>query len=215
MSEHELDRGLARTLDRAIEALRDEVPVRPAWRERVLREIEALPAPRRSPLSLTSDLEPAPLEEARRLGSRKLRLAAGLLAGIAAAILVTVGLLVHRDAAFHAPLSTAESPTRTIPSSALPHRSLAAGTEARFSLAAPGAAHVSLVGDFNRWHPGITPLRRAGDGRTWEVQLALPPGRHVYAFVVDGKIVPDPTAPRAADDDFGVPNSVAIIAVSN
>jgi hypothetical protein len=54
-------------------------------------------------------------------------------------------------------------------------------------------------------------MRAAGDGRTWEVQLPLAPGRHVYAFVVDGEVVADPAAPRAADEDFGVPNSVVLV----
>jgi hypothetical protein len=33
----------------------------------------------------------------------------------------------------------------------------------------------------------------------------------VYAFVVDGDVTADPDAPRAADDDFGSPNSVVLV----
>jgi len=85
-----------------------------------------------------------------------------------------------------------------------------AGT-VRFVFVAPRAARVSLVGDFNRWDPAVTPMRAAGDGQTWSVELPLAPGRHVYAFVVDGDVVADPAAPRAADEDFGVPNSVVLV----
>jgi 1,4-alpha-glucan branching enzyme len=67
------------------------------------------------------------------------------------------------------------------------------------------------VGDFNRWDPNATPLRRSADGRTWTVAVPLPSGRHVYAFVVDGGLTADPTAPRAAGDDFGEPSSVVVV----
>src|SRR5204863_6914024 len=37
-----------------------------------------------------------------------------------------------------------------------------------FSVVAPRAAHVSIVGDFNHWNPTTLPMRRSVDGRTWE-----------------------------------------------
>jgi 1,4-alpha-glucan branching enzyme len=81
----------------------------------------------------------------------------------------------------------------------------------RFALVAPGASRVSLVGDFNRWDASATPMRQLGDGRLWIVEVPLPPGRHVYAFVVDGDVTPDPSAPRAGEEDFGVPSSVVLV----
>jgi hypothetical protein len=78
----------------------------------------------------------------------------------------------------------------------------------RFVHVAPGAASVSLVGDFNQWNPGAIPLRRLGDG-TWIVDVPLTPGRYAYAFVVDGRIVMDPAAPRA-NGEFGT-NSVLMV----
>ena len=81
----------------------------------------------------------------------------------------------------------------------------------RFALVAPAASRVSVVGDFNAWNPAATPLRRAADGRMWVTEIPIPPGRHVYAFIVDGVLVVDPGAPRAADEDFGVPSSVVIV----
>lgn len=80
----------------------------------------------------------------------------------------------------------------------------------QFVLVAPEATSVSLVGDFNGWDPGVTPLVRRGD--VWEVEVALDPGRHVYSFVVDGeRWVPDAGAPLAPDDDFGRPSSVILV----
>jgi 1,4-alpha-glucan branching enzyme len=70
---------------------------------------------------------------------------------------------------------------------------------------------VSVVGDFNAWNPSATPLRRAPNGGAWVADVPIPPGRHVYAFIVDGVLVVDPGAPRAGDEDFGVPSSVVIV----
>ena len=81
----------------------------------------------------------------------------------------------------------------------------------RFVLVAPTATRVSLVGDFNRWNPAALPMRRSHDGSAWMVEVTLVPGRHVYSFVVDGDLAPDPAAPRAAEDDFGVPSSVVLV----
>lgn len=80
----------------------------------------------------------------------------------------------------------------------------------QFVLVAPGAQTVSLVGDFNGWDLTATPLRRRGT--VWTIEMPLPPGRHVYSFVVDGaEWVPDATAPRAPDDEFGRASSVLLL----
>lgn len=82
----------------------------------------------------------------------------------------------------------------------------------QFVLVAPGAHSVALVGDFNDWRAGATPLRAAAAGRVWSVEVPLTAGRHRYAFVVDDDSwVPDPAAPRAAGDDFGTPSSVVTV----
>jgi hypothetical protein len=80
----------------------------------------------------------------------------------------------------------------------------------RFVLADAGARTVTLVGDFNAWAKQATPLRMAKPG-IWSAQVALGPGRHEYAFVVDGKRwVADPAAERLADD-FDTPSSVVTV----
>jgi 1,4-alpha-glucan branching enzyme len=55
-------------------------------------------------------------------------------------------------------------------------------------------------------------LERARAGGLWTVTIPLTPGRHRYAFIVDGRRwVPDPGAPRAAGDDFDTPSSVVTV----
>lgn len=82
-----------------------------------------------------------------------------------------------------------------------------------FGFAAPHASSVALVGDFNNWDPGATPLRAASTGGVWSVEVPVSPGRHLYAFVVDGKVWrPDPAAPKATGEDFGEPNSALTVA---
>jgi hypothetical protein len=86
----------------------------------------------------------------------------------------------------------------------------------KFVLVAPHAANVAVVGDFNNWDAKATPMTRTKTGGTWSVAIQLPPGRHVYAFVVNGangttQWVADPTAPLAPEDDLGAPNSVVLV----
>lgn len=60
-----------------------------------------------------------------------------------------------------------------------------------FSLRAPKARKVRLGGGFNRWSFDLPMNRREG---VWRVVVPLPPGRHSYAFEVDGAWTPDPKA---------------------
>jgi hypothetical protein len=73
------------------------------------------------------------------------------------------------------------------------------------------ASKVAIVGDFNDWDAGVSPLRREEKG-VWTITIPLAPGRYQYTFVVDGTTwVPDPAAPRTLEDDFGPPNSVITV----
>jgi 1,4-alpha-glucan branching enzyme len=76
---------------------------------------------------------------------------------------------------------------------------------------APHAKHVSIVGDFNDWHPNAHPMKRQPDG-AWIIQVQLSHGHHLYLFYVDGKEVLDPRAQGVARNEKG--HKVSMIAVS-
>ena len=81
-----------------------------------------------------------------------------------------------------------------------------------FTLEAPGASRVTLVGDFNNWDPAATPLARVSEEGRWETVVPLTPGRYQFTFVVDGsQWVRDPLLPQATGDDFGQPTSVITV----
>ena len=78
----------------------------------------------------------------------------------------------------------------------------------RFQLAAPGAHEVALVGDFNDWSRNTITLQPAGKPGVWTASVPLAPGRHEYAFIVDGKKwVADPYAVTHRDE-YDVESSV-------
>jgi hypothetical protein len=78
----------------------------------------------------------------------------------------------------------------------------------RFVFVDPRATKVELVGDFNEWTKGATTLRPSGAPGVWEASVALPPGRHEYAFIINGsRWTPDPLATKSSDD-FGTESSV-------
>ena len=82
----------------------------------------------------------------------------------------------------------------------------------QFMLTAPAASRVALAGDFNGWDPReIEMTRDPRDGR-WAVTLALAPGRHTYAYVVDDtQWVRDPVATPAEPNELTPPRSVITV----
>ena len=78
----------------------------------------------------------------------------------------------------------------------------------RFVFVDSGASSVALVGDFNEWTRGATELKPSGAPGVWSVSVPLTPGRHEYAFIVNGtRWVADPLAVKSSDD-FGTESSV-------
>jgi 1,4-alpha-glucan branching enzyme len=69
------------------------------------------------------------------------------------------------------------------------------------------AEEVFIAGDFNRWNPRSTPLRKDANG-TWKTVLLLAPGPHQYRLVVDGQWRNDPSAICSIANPFGSRNSV-------
>src|SRR2546423_14168322 len=55
-----------------------------------------------------------------------------------------------------------------------------------FSLLAPEALSVKLVGDFSNWEDQPVDLKKLKNGR-WKATLALTEGRHEYRYLVDGQ----------------------------
>jgi hypothetical protein len=84
----------------------------------------------------------------------------------------------------------------------------------RFVFVDSGAARVELVGDFNEWTRGSIRLKPSGAPGVWTVSVPLSPGRHEYAFIINGsRWVADPLAVKSLDD-FGTESSVISVATS-
>ena len=83
---------------------------------------------------------------------------------------------------------------------------------AKFSLYAPQAHSITLIGDFNGWgSEQKLSLSPQGKG-IWTVEVPLPPGRYQYAFLIDGKdMATDPRAEQHVNDDFGRKNAVVTV----
>ncbi|HEX5972543.1 MAG TPA: isoamylase early set domain-containing protein [Gemmatimonadaceae bacterium] len=82
----------------------------------------------------------------------------------------------------------------------------------QFVLVAPDAHSVAVVGDFNDWGLNDGALIATNHEGVWSVTAPVPAGVHRYAFLVNGKQwVADPSAPRASDDDFGMPSSALVV----
>jgi hypothetical protein len=185
-----IDHGdeLNESLERAASLLREKPPVSNEWRETLLARVE--------------QPEPAPASQERRWSVRPF---VAIAAGIACAIVgggATLAVMHQRGDSARLDSSLASATTPVVNG---------VSSQVRFALVAPSAGNVSVVGDFNGWNPTSLPLRRSGDGRTWEVVVPLPPGRYAYAFMVDGRISRDPVAPQSSGDDFGVANSIVLV----
>ncbi len=171
-------------LQRAVGLLREEEVVSPTWRAAVLGAVER-------------DAESRELRP-RRFVALRTAIAAGVVCA-AAGSAATVAVL-RRPGTIETLATAPQNPT---PASAL--------LPVHFSVVAPSAATVTIVGDFNHWSPTALPMKRSADGRTWEIDVKLPEGRYNYAYMVDGQIARDPSAPQTGGDDFGVPNSVLMV----
>jgi len=182
-------------IDRIAAELRVVPPLDPALDARIMAEVATLPAH-----------EPGGVGAAVRWLARPLTLRVSPIAGLAlaagvAALLLWTGVFSRRDTV------ALETPAAA-PGILLAHQGR---STVQFVLVSPDAKTVTLVGDFNDWDAAATPLHRAQAG-AWSVAVQLVPGRHRYAFIVDGvRWIADPTAPPAPDDDFGSPGSVVTV----
>jgi hypothetical protein len=189
--------------------------------EAVEELLDALRAERSARRAADAELEsPSPILVPRarrrtRLPRGTVRFIAGLAAGIAFAAGLGIGIFAGwrmRGASYRLAAEDVGGERGLPPAS--PVADAALGSVLRpvqFMLVAPTASRVALVGEFNGWDPGATPMLRAPGG-AWHVAFPLARGRHVYAFVVDGNAwVPDPQAPLAPERWFGSRNSVMLV----
>lgn len=70
---------------------------------------------------------------------------------------------------------------------------------------------VHVAGTFNNWDRSATAMS-ATSGRVWRAKVTLPPGKHLYKFVLDGEEwIVDPRAKKNEDDGNGNTNSVLML----
>jgi len=80
-----------------------------------------------------------------------------------------------------------------------------------FSISAPEAGNVYVVGDFNGWRAdNSSRLEQLPDG-VWEKRIALKPGSYKYKFIVDGEWRHDPVNSKSVTNSFGGFDSVLSI----
>ncbi|HVZ49971.1 MAG TPA: isoamylase early set domain-containing protein [Gemmatimonadaceae bacterium] len=186
-------------IDRVVETLAEAPPVRSGAVARVLMAVRAAGA-RRVPFWRRA----AWWAEDTNVSAR----AAGLLIAASLAVgFVMRGSVSDLGDAPSTPVAT------DIPLQSAANR----GAESRMMPVAlvfeqPNATSVAVVGDFNGWDPNATPMERVGAKGPWSATVLAAPGRHTYAYLVDGAtLVTDPLAPKAPSADFGGDASVMMV----
>lgn len=82
----------------------------------------------------------------------------------------------------------------------------------RFVLIQREARSVALAGSFNQWSASSHPLARKGSGALWTIILSLPPGEHLFMYVVNGtEWLSPPLAEDYVNDGFGSKNGVVVV----
>lgn len=79
-----------------------------------------------------------------------------------------------------------------------------------FSITAPGALSVMLVGDFTQWQDKPISMVKRGGG-LWTASVNLPPGTYHYRFLVDGQWRDDPENTLRVPNPYGGENSVRAV----
>lgn len=80
-----------------------------------------------------------------------------------------------------------------------------------FTMNAPGAGSVCLVGDFTHWQEQPIPMKR-GKAGLWKAVVGLQPGTYHYRFLVDGQWRDDPGCPLHEPNPFGSQDAIRIVA---
>ena len=192
--------------DPMIEKVRDTLRAAPA----------AVPDPRAVARVLSSVWEsPRPSAWRRVLDAWRVPALSGLGASAIAAGALLLGFVTRgavSPSEVNEPLAASGAPTGEYPVQLVAYDANAvAAVPTQFVFENAAAAEISLVGDFNDWKVGETKLTKLPNG-LWTTTVRLPPGRHVYAYVLDGTLlVADPRAPKAGDADYGREGSVVMV----
>ena len=81
----------------------------------------------------------------------------------------------------------------------------------RFTVSAPGAKAVCLVGSFNGWIKSATPMAIL-EGTLWSVVVPLKEGEYPFMYVIDeSQWVTPPHADDFVTDGFGQTNGVVVV----
>ena len=70
---------------------------------------------------------------------------------------------------------------------------------------------MQLVGDFTQWQERPINLKKGVDGE-WRTAVNLPPGTHLYRFLVDGEWRDDPECMQRVPNPFGGENMTRQVA---
>jgi 1,4-alpha-glucan branching enzyme len=81
-----------------------------------------------------------------------------------------------------------------------------------FSIAAPTAQSVQLVGDFTQWQERPIMLTKQGGG-VWSSTIELESGEHRYRFLVDGQWSDDPECTLRVPNPYGSQDAVRRVSV--
>ena len=128
--------------------------------------------------------------------SRRWMIGAG---AIAAALLVSVTLRNRNTASDAAPMPIGTT------------TAIAGGVRFDLKLPKDVAANVSVIGDFNGWDAKATPMVKDAKSGEWSAKIALLPGRHIYAYLVNGeKWIVDPLKPQIPDAGYGPANALVV-----
>jgi 1,4-alpha-glucan branching enzyme len=76
-----------------------------------------------------------------------------------------------------------------------------------FSVSAPTAKKVFLVGDFNNWESETHPMKKDSSG-VWKKSVMLAPSQYEYKFIIDGDWKEDPQNDQVCLNCFGTVNSI-------
>ena len=80
----------------------------------------------------------------------------------------------------------------------------------QFTLKAPHAKNVVLVGNFTEWEKNAIELKHGKNG-TWKASVSLEPGKHEYLYIVDGGWHGDPECNERVANPYGGENCIKVV----